>query len=374
MKKDLDKILSKPASYYIKSIKNSNNKFDFSKPVILFGASKLGSIFHELCINNNIKVLAYCDNDKTKTKSEIKGVSVASINDLKSDYSNNTQIIITSKHDDQIKNQLIKLGFTNIWSHTYFSTIYASRFPILSWNNNISDIVRNKRKLQISFKLLNDKGSQNVFLNLLKYRLTLDKKYLNLIKTTKHEEYFDSGLIKLSKNEVFIDGGAYSGDTLRKFIKISNNSFNNVQCFEPDTISYRKLKLYVDLKLKDKRIKVHKLGLGSKKEKVLFSNEGNLQSKIIKSGRTKIQIVPLDSFGWDKITFLKLDIEGYEKEALIGAKKMIINHKPKLAICSYHHLEDLWEIPLLINKLNPSYKIHLRHYGSYIFDTICYAV
>lgn len=38
--------------------------------------------------------------------------------------------------------------------------------------------------------------------------------------------------------------------------------------------------------------------------------------------------------------------------------------KPKLAICVYHKPHDLWEIPKLILKLNPSYKFYLRQHNA----------
>ncbi|MEK7523076.1 MAG: FkbM family methyltransferase, partial [Patescibacteria group bacterium] len=88
---------------------------------------------------------------------------------------------------------------------------------------------------------------------------------------------------------------------------------------------------------------------------------------------TQIKIVPIDKFINEHITYIKLDIEGFEKKALIGAKKTIKKYKPKLVICSYHNLNDIWELPMLIKKLRPDYKIFLRHYSDFLMDTICYA-
>jgi len=99
-----------------------------------------------------------------------------------------------------------------------------------------------------------------------------------------------------------------------------------------------------------------------------------LQSKVLKSGNVKIKIVPIDDYINKRFTLIKLDVEGYEKEALFGAKNTVKKYCPKLAICAYHYQSDLWEIPLLIKKLNSDYRLYVRHYNQYVFDTVYYGV
>lgn len=73
-------------------------------------------------------------------------------------------------------------------------------------------------------------------------------------------------------------------------------------------------------------------------------------------------------------TYIKMDIEGAETEAIIGAERTIRNYKPKLAICLYHKAEDIFMIPLLIHKINSSYRMYIRHYSDCKTDTLLYAV
>ncbi|HEL0742366.1 TPA: FkbM family methyltransferase [Streptococcus equi subsp. zooepidemicus] len=88
-----------------------------------------------------------------------------------------------------------------------------------------------------------------------------------------------------------------------------------------------------------------------------------------------IKTIDLDSFLSEKdVTLIKMDIEGSEYDALMGAKRMIIENMPKLAICIYHTECHLWDIPLLIKEFVPEYKLYIRHYGENYWDTICYAV
>ena len=75
----------------------------------------------------------------------------------------------------------------------------------------------------------------------------------------------------------------------------------------------------------------------------------------------------------DKVTFIKMDIEGSEIEALKGAVNVIKRDKPRLAICIYHKPEHLYEIPFLVKETVPEYKLYIRHHCDNCADTVLYA-
>lgn len=79
-------------------------------------------------------------------------------------------------------------------------------------------------------------------------------------------------------------------------------------------------------------------------------------------------------FGEEKVTFIKMDVEGAELEALKGARKTIMKHHPRLAISIYHKPEDIWEIPAYILSLSEDYRFYIRHYQFSKNETILYAV
>lgn len=76
----------------------------------------------------------------------------------------------------------------------------------------------------------------------------------------------------------------------------------------------------------------------------------------------------------EKITFIKMDIEGAEYNALLGCKKIIKEQRPKLAICIYHKPEDIIQIPSLILSLNEEYIFYIRHYSTIWGETVLYAL
>ena len=81
------------------------------------------------------------------------------------------------------------------------------------------------------------------------------------------------------------------------------------------------------------------------------------------------EIVTLDEDIQEPVSWIKMDIEGMEYDALLGCRTHIVNEHPKLSISVYHGYDDLWLLPKLIHSLNPSYKFYLRYYGGNLIPT-----
>lgn len=75
----------------------------------------------------------------------------------------------------------------------------------------------------------------------------------------------------------------------------------------------------------------------------------------------------------DRVDFIKMDIEGAELDALRGAAETLRRFKPRLAICLYHSLSDIHEIPWLIDKMDLGYRLHIRHFTVHNTETVLFA-
>ena len=82
----------------------------------------------------------------------------------------------------------------------------------------------------------------------------------------------------------------------------------------------------------------------------------------------------VDKAGIHKVDFIKMDIEGAELSALMGAKNTIKKFKPNLAICVYHKKDDLIEIPKYIKSINPGYDLYFNYYTDIGWEAVIYAV
>ena len=65
-----------------------------------------------------------------------------------------------------------------------------------------------------------------------------------------------------------------------------------------------------------------------------------------------LKCVTLDSTISEAPSYMKFDIEGFEPEALEGARRLITQYRPRLGRCAYHVQDHLWKLPLLIHSLN----------------------
>jgi FkbM family methyltransferase len=188
-------------------------------------------------------------------------------------------------------------------------------------------------------------------------------------------QYFDIQYFKPQKNEFFIDAGGFDGGSTKDFFKWLGDYkiYGKSIVFEPNSILYNDCKE----KLKDRdNVKIVNKGLWHKKETLKFHKVGS-GSYIDSDGEEIIEVISLDEYLKDEkesITFIKMDVEGAELNALKGAEQTIKKYKPKLAICIYHKPEDVWEIPNLLLEFVPDYKFYIRHYCFSNIETVLYAL
>ncbi|MDE6149461.1 MAG: FkbM family methyltransferase, partial [Ruminococcus sp.] len=64
-------------------------------------------------------------------------------------------------------------------------------------------------------------------------------------------------------------------------------------------------------------------------------------------------------------TYIKYDVEGADKQALLGSIKTIRNFNPKICTALYHRAYDILDLPLMINAIKSNYKMYLRQYPYY---------
>lgn len=199
------------------------------------------------------------------------------------------------------------------------------------------------------------------------------KENLKIVGTKDlQNQYFDE-VLNFTENEVFVDCGGLDGATSELFAKKMNYCYKKMFIFEPDISNIVLLEKNSNLK-KLHNIQMFPIGVWSQEDSLSFDGESNAGSKISETGNYTIKVNSLDNVLKDEqITFIKMDIEGAELNALKGATTLIKKFKPKLAISIYHKEEDLFDIPNYIHSIVPEYKLFLRHYSTCLTETILYA-
>lgn len=334
--------------------------YDMDKEIVLFGAGSYGENVYRTLHKVNKEAAYFCDNDPNKWGTYFCDTKVLSVDELL-EIKDKVNVLITSIFYEEIREQLVALGFTNI----FYGDILLGNIYV----NNVQRVLN----------ILEDYHSKQTFISLIlhrifKYDFDLVKKVVSAIKTEKM--YFDSNLMKVDNDEVLIDGGAFHGSAIKMFLKKTGGKFEKIIAFEPNEKEMNHLvKVMKESNLYEK-IKLEQAGLYDRTGEISYMKSEGGSSKITDFGEETISICSIDEYmKGEPVTFIKMDIEGSELKALIGAQNTIKKYKPKLAICIYHKIEDFWEIPLYIKSLNPDYKIHVRHYNKEnVWDTICYAL
>jgi FkbM family methyltransferase len=151
--------------------------------------------------------------------------------------------------------------------------------------------------------------------------------------------------------------------------------YKKIYAFEPDLANY----LLIAGEFSSCRdVIVENVAVGGADGEAVFDMRGTYGSKLVHNKLDNdcfvdVKTIKLDSYINEPVTFIKMDIEGAECEALLGAEETIKEHKPKLAISLYHNDDDLTKIPLLVHKIVPEYRFYLRHHSPLYGDTVLYA-
>ncbi|SLM30733.1 hypothetical protein MTBBW1_2380057 [Desulfamplus magnetovallimortis] len=331
-----------------------NHIFD---EMIVFGTSQRGLNCQQTLSKSGFKILFFADNSSKRQGNIINGISVKAPEQL--NHLINVPVIICSWAEKFIFKQLKDLGFTKIFTDG------------IGDSTSTTDIKTDE--IEKVFQLINDKNSCDLYKAIINYILYKSK-------ITYYSKYYiyNHPLCKAEPGDVIIDGGAAQGDTAIFFSKQCQENCN-IFAFEPTPSSFDAMIQTIN-KLQLSNITPICAALWNKNEKVSFweSPLTSHANTINSHGELKVDAVCLDDFIIDhninQIDLIKMDIEGAELKALYGAAQTIKKFKPKLQICLYHKIEDLWQIPIFIKDLVPEYEIYIGHHSCCRLDTVMYCV
>jgi len=333
-------------------------------PLVLYGAADLARIIKN-CSSAywNIKFdFVVVDKEYWRPNMKFDEFDILTLEDVLTKTSNvNVVLAFVAENNEERIQELNK-------------TAGVEKCVFLDWlftRGNFDFILEKSSVFTDLYNCLADDLSRQVMFEYLRLIYGMSVKDLVKLNVLNEKQYFPD-FLSLSENETFVDCGAYDGDTIRLFLSKVNGKCNKIFAFEPDPSNAKKCgKVLADCgggALIEK-------GAWSEKTTLNFINASNMCSKINETGNIKIETDSIDNVcGAEKVSFIKMDIEGAELEALKGAAKQIMENKPKLAICAYHKQEDLTTIPQYLLSLNPNYKLYLRHYGPLYSELVLYAI
>jgi len=209
------------------------------------------------------------------------------------------------------------------------------------------------------YHAMSDYRSRLTLLGLLEYWLDFDIAKYNRFQERHFDSYYDLDLISCNQDEVFVDAGAYDGSTVLSYIaNFGKENYRRIYCYDINRNNIELIKRNLrGLRNVDIRLK----GLAEKNGDLYVNDDiPNESTKLQTTGGNMVPVVALDDDIAESITFLKIDIEGGEYQALQGAKKHIAQGRPKMALSVYHNNDDLWRIFKYVNELCDNYSYYFR--------------
>jgi FkbM family methyltransferase len=348
--------------------------------IVLFGAGSLG--LHTLgCLRKiGIEPLCFIDNNNSLWGEILEGIPVLAPAQGALLHGNRATFVVTIWRGESAERmaarmeQLRQLGCRIVVPFLSLYWKYSDALLPHYMHDLPHQVYRQADRVREALNLMADDASRREFIAQMRFRLLAD--FASLPGPVQGDVYFREELFRLRADETLIDCGAFDGDTLVQFVKKTEHSFKGAIAFEPDPANYARLADTVaSLPSKTReRIAIHQAATGATNTRVLMDAGKGVASRV-GNGNCEVECVSLDAALPDvPVSFIKMDIEGSELDALAGARELIRKNVPILAICAYHRQSDLWNIPVFIRGLDRDYSFHLRPHLLEGWDLVCYAV
>lgn len=348
--------------------------------LVLYGAGNLGRSTARRLRQIGVEPAAFADDTPGKQGIIIEGLPVLSPQAALEAFGATTVFVVTVHNPAasfiSVRRRLQGFSDARVISFLALTWAYPDVFlPYLSFELP-QHVLAKAPEIRRTFDLFADAESRRQFVAHLEFRLWLD---FEALPPSANGNYFPADILaELAADTTFIDCGAFDGDTIRLFLVHQKRRFGRIFAFEPDAGNYQRLCAYVAGldEPERRRIVTQQAAVGSRRERLAFNSTGDTGAALSDTGPTLVDVVPLCEAIPSEPTpvFIKIDVEGAEREALAGAAPIIRDRRAVMAVSVYHRPDDLWKLPPVMHSLEPASRLFLRTLGEDGMDIVCFAV
>jgi len=342
--------------------------------VYLYGAGAFGREMLSLLVDRGIHVKCFLDQNASTIRTHVGLPVLLPISpELSASAKRYSTVVVSIVLSDNERKAVFKslnsLGFPSVvdgqsiraWNVPFAGVSFQTDYNDEAWISS----------MKTTLSLFSDDSSREVYTKNLAAHFRRDYSFYG--SSASSRQYFPQDVPLSNDHNRFIDCGAYTGDTLVDLMQVAG-AVESYVGFEPEMSKFHKLVSTANALIeKPKQMFLFPCAITHEnRSSCITTKEGS--STLSESGESITQVVCIDDVlhGF-KPTFIKMDIEGAEMDALRGARQTIQTSLPDLAICVYHNISDYFEIPLLIHSMNPKYKFYLRAHSSCTMETVLYA-
>jgi len=266
---------------------------------------------------------------------------------------------------------LKSFGFNKILTYPEFHSFFPAQLGDIFWLTDKNYYSENIEKYLNVQKLFKDPISKDTYSLIIEYLKTFDPSILT--KPDFKNQYFPLDIDVWDGRGAFYDIGSFDGENIFDAYK-AKGQLDLVIAFEPEMDNFQKIVTNPKLKDITKQFFIYPCGVWSETTMLKFETGVGESSSYSEHGNQIIPVVKIDEIIHTHPGYLKMDIEGAEIEALLGAKNTICKYKPSLAISIYHKPEHIYSIPELINSWDLGYNFYIRFHGNNLIETVLYCI
>lgn len=383
-RRDLEELLAVAPDHLRTWERSEFDRHRGGRDIVLMGAGGLGRRTLAGLRKVGIEPLAFADNAAGEGERVRDGVPVLSPHEAALAFGKRAVFVVTiwganrPHRYEHSRAQLESLGCEAVCPFPPLFWKFSDALLPFYLQDLPSKVLDAREAVLRGFELWGDSASRSEYLAQVRFRLRAD--FDGLSHPVAHPQYFPSDLFNWSNDERVVDGGAFDGDSIRTISAIYGNRFERLLAYEPDPANFVKLMATIDALPADVRRKVaaRQVALAARQGQLYVeptASASSITSPSPRPGRVAVDADRLDVLLEDvRPSFIKLDIEGAEIDALEGARTTILRDAPILAICVYHSQDHLWRIPLMLRELRQDYTFFLRPHNEEGWDLVCYAI
>lgn len=324
------------------------------RPIVVYGMGNGADKLFDRLDSFGVKVSEVFASDGFVRGHSFRGYKVRSFSEIKEKYGSFVILLSFASNREEVIDMLSEIDKTN--------NMYVPDMPVAGVEEYFDKDFYNAHYEDIgkAFESLADEQSRAIFSSVVNYKLTGRMKYLLSCYSAIDELY---SLMPVEKMITTVDAGAYNGDTARE-VKAYFPNLKRIYALEPDRKNFKKLTKYSEA---EPGIDIKTINAAAWSENVggVFYGSGNRNSTVVATAsfehsKDEVMMVRIDDLTDEKIDYIKYDVEGAEREALIGSETVIVRDHPTLLVSLYHRSRDIFELVNFVRETYPEYSLYLR--------------
>lgn len=322
-----------------------------AKPIVLYGMGNGADKIVDWCEANAVKISGIFASDEFVRGQVFRGFKVQRYSDIIAQFGEDILVVIAfASESPQVLARFKELASAHETLAPHLALFDEPETVSLKW------LEKYEAELKQVYDNLADDASRKTFAATLNYKLSGKVDYIFACDTAREDDLRQ--LFTFGENEVYMDLGAYNGDTVQEFLNLVDGKYQHIIAVEPDRKNCKKLNAMAE---NLGEITVHQCGVWNEAGELGFSDSGGRQSTFLAVQKKTVPVNSIDNLSAGlPVSYIKMDVEGAEVQALNGGEAVIKNHAPKMFVAAYHYDVDLFRLPLMIWKLVPEYRIFFR--------------